>query len=99
PYSLVMALTALTRHADTIETSIRRVEKLPGDKTEFNKQLGDSMGKLRRIVTIALERLDVELGRLDLTKTPDADTQEVSRRLRDVLQNSPPDPPGGARPE
>jgi hypothetical protein len=101
PYSLVMALTALINYAGIIETSIQRVERLPGDKTEFNRQLGDSLGRLHRTIAIAVERLDSELGRLGRrVKTADADTQEISRRLREIFQNSaPPDSidPGGPK--
>jgi hypothetical protein len=90
PYSLVMALTTLTNYAGIIETSIGQAEKLSGDKTDFNKRLGNHLGRLQGIVALALERLDSELGRLDLVKTADADTQEVSRRLRELLENSVP---------
>ena len=56
----------------------------------LSKTLGDQMDNADKMITIALEQIDSQLKLLGLEKTPDALTQEVSRRLREVLQSSQP---------
>lgn len=58
--------------------------------SELNKTLGDQLDKANKLITIALEQIDSQLKLVGLEKTPDAMTQEVSRRLREVLHSSQP---------
>jgi hypothetical protein len=92
PHSLIMALTILCGYLGATEAVFREVRLKPQDvvaRELFNKTLGDQLDNANKIITIALEQIDSQLKLLGLEKTPDAVTQEVSRRLLEVLQNSP----------
>jgi hypothetical protein len=56
----------------------------------LSKTLADRLNQSNKIITIAFEQIDSQLKLLGLEKTPDAVTQEASRRLLEVLQSSQP---------
>jgi len=71
PYSLIMVLTILPTFVDEAEDSMRRnltsikARKLSSKMAaDYGNALGNNMEKLERTMAIALERLDLELGRL-----------------------------------
>jgi hypothetical protein len=93
PYSLIMALTILSADAEATEDALRRAQTLIGDRklspeevVVYENELGNKMDQLEGLMVITLERLDLELGRLGVKVTVDPGTQEVSRKLLDVLQ-------------
>lgn len=94
PYSLIQALTILCGFLDATEIAIREAWRLERQhvvvRKQLSKMLGDELDKVDSIITITLEQIDSQLKLLGLEKTPDAMTQEVSRRLREVLQSSQP---------
>jgi hypothetical protein len=94
PYSLIMAVTILCRCFDATEYAAREARELkPTDlvaRELLSKTLGDQLDKANSMITIALEQIDSQLKRLGLEKTADAETQEVSRRLLEVLRSSQP---------
>jgi hypothetical protein len=96
PYSLIMALTILCHYFDGCENLFReeRQLKLPDGAARalLDKTLADELDKASNIITIALEQIDSQLNLLGLQKTPDAATQEVSRRLDEILRTSQPVP-------
>lgn len=94
PYSLIMALTILCGSLGATESAFRESRWL---KTRdvvarelLSKTLADQLDQSNKIITIALEQIDSQLKLLGLEKTPEAVTQEVSRRLLEVLQSSQP---------
>jgi hypothetical protein len=98
PYSLIMALTIMCRSLDGTEIALRETRRLNLKdlvaRELLSKALGDDLDKASSMITIALEQIDTQLKLLGLEKTPDAMTQEVSRRLLEVLQSSEPSLPG-----
>jgi hypothetical protein len=92
PYSLIMALTILSAAVDTTEDALRQAKTLISGKlspemaANYGKALGDEMEQVERLMEIALERLNLELERLGIALIADAQTQEVSRRLLEVVQ-------------
>lgn len=93
PYSLIMALTALCSHLTGTENAFQEARRLDLQNVGGRELLGkfaDELDKASSIITIAIEQIDSQLNLLGLKTTPDAATQEVSRRLREVLQGSPP---------
>lgn len=92
PYSLIMALTILSADAKGTEDAMRRAETLikkklsPEAVVVYRNALGDKVDELEGVIEIALERLDLELRCLGIKVTVDPETQEVSRRLLEVLQ-------------
>jgi hypothetical protein len=98
PYSLIMAVTILCAFLDSTENAFQEARMLKLQdavaRELMNKTLGDQLENANSIITIALEQIDSQLKRLGLEKTPDAVTQEVSRRLLEVLQSSKPSPKG-----
>jgi hypothetical protein len=101
PYSLIMAVTILCRYFDAMENAFRGAWQLkPTDSVTgelVNKALGDQLDKANSIITIAVEQIDSQLKLLGLEKTADAETQEVSRRLLEVLGRSQPSSTGQQR--
>lgn len=93
PYSLIMALTILCAYFDATESAFRDARPLTIQggvaRQQLSKMLGDELDKATSIIAIAVEQIDLQLKLLRLEKTPDAATQKVSRRLRQVLQGSP----------
>jgi hypothetical protein len=89
PYSLIMAVTILCHWFETTEIAFREARQFkPTDSAArelLSKTLGDQLDKANSMITIALEQIDSQLKLLGLEKTADAKTQEVSRRLREVL--------------
>ena len=89
-----MAVTILCAHLDATENLFResRLLKLNsvGARELLNKGLAGEPDKANKMISIALEQIDSQLNLLCLKKTPDAVTQEVSRRLLEVLQSSQP---------
>ena len=60
----------------------------PAVGSAFNvlrRSLQSSVDKLQEIIGIAIESMDVEIARLGVKTHPDAATQVVSERLRDIL--------------
>jgi hypothetical protein len=98
PHSLIMALTILCGYLAGAETVFREARLLrPLDvvaRELLSKTLGDQLDNANKIITITLEQIDSQLKLLGLEKTPDAVTQEVSRRLLEVLRSSQPSPVG-----
>jgi hypothetical protein len=94
PYSLIMALTILCGYLGATENVFREAARLkPQDMVArelLSKTFGDELDKANKMITIALEQIDSQLKLLGLEKTPDAVTQEVSRKLLEVLQSSQP---------
>lgn len=95
PYSLIMTLSILSAKVDATDGALReaqqgKLERHKEAREILSRALGDDMDRVCRLITLTLERIDSELKRLGLEKTPDAGTQEVSRRLREALQNLPP---------
>ena len=92
PYSLIMAVTILCRCFNATEYAVREARELkPIDlvaRELLSKTLGDQLDKVSSMITIALEQIDSQLKRLGLEKTADAQTQEVSRKLLEVLGSS-----------
>ena len=89
PYSLIMALTVICHFLDTIETTFGRVRKLkPQDVAPFGKVLARQLDMAISIIIIVLEQIDSQLNLLGHEKTPDAATQEISRRLHEILRSS-----------
>ena len=92
PYSLIMALTSLCAYLGATENVFREARRLkPQDvvaRELLSKTFGDELDKATKMITIALEQIDSQLNLLGLQKTADAVTQEVSRRLLEVLQSS-----------
>jgi hypothetical protein len=93
PYSLIMALTGLCSFIDGTENALREARRLNLQdvvmRKQLSKMLGDELDKLDSMITITLEQIDSQLKLLGIEKTPDAMTQEVSRRLLEVLHSSP----------
>jgi len=96
PYSLIMALTILCGYFAAFEDAFGEVRRLRLRREDLaarellNKTVGDELDKANKLITIALEQIDSQLKRLGLEKTHDALTQEIGRRLHEVLQSSPP---------
>lgn len=96
PYSLIMVLTILCGYLGVTENALRDSRRLNLNLQDvvarefLSKTLGDELDKANSMITIALEQIDSQLKLLGLEKTPDAVTQEVSRRLLEVLQSSQP---------
>jgi len=92
PYSLIMALTILCSYLDLTGYALREGLLLkPSDgvaRESLNKTLGDQLDNASELITIVLELIDSELKLLGLSKTPDLVTQEVSRKLLEILQSS-----------
>ena len=94
PYSLLMAVTVLCRYLEANENvfraAFREARRLsPSDAAArelLSKKFGDQMDNASSLITIALEQIDSQLKLLGLEKTKDAATQDVSRRLLEVLQ-------------
>jgi len=89
PYSLIMALTTLTSVAHVTENALRAFEEIPGANADQFRRFESPMDKLHQMMTLALERIGVELNILGLEVVQDAETQNVSRRLHEILRNSP----------
>jgi len=88
PYSLIMALTVICHFLDTIETTFGRVRKLkPQDVAPFGKVLARQLDMAISIIIIVLEQINSQLKLLALEKRPDAATQEISRRLHEILRS------------
>jgi len=88
PYSLIMALTIICRFFDTIETAFGKMGKLkPQDVAPVGKVLARQLDMAIRIIIIVPEQIDSQLNLLGLEKTPDAATQEISRRLHEILRS------------
>jgi len=91
PYSLIMALTILCGFLSATENAFRNVQHLKpkdvGARELLSKMLGDQLDNANKMITITLEQIDSQLRLLGLEKAQDAETQEVSRRLREVLQS------------
>jgi hypothetical protein len=90
PYSLIMTLTTLCSYLSATQNVFRvRAGFKPEGVAdpELLKILGDQLERASNIISIALEQIDSQLKLLGLKKTPDSVTQEVSRRLREVLQS------------
>jgi hypothetical protein len=100
PYSLIMALTVLCDYLAKFEDAFgeaRRLRLRPQDvdaRELMSKTVGDELDRANKLIMIALEQIDSQLKLLGLEKTPDALTQEVSRRLREVLQSAQLSPTG-----
>jgi hypothetical protein len=92
PYSLIMSLTILATAVDGSEGALRQARTLPFGKlspemtADQSKTWGDEMEMLERLMTITIERLDLDLGRFGIKVTVDPETQEISRRLQEVVQ-------------
>ena len=92
PYSLIMALTTLCSYLSATQNVFRDPRWLKPQgvaEPELLNILGDQLDTASNIISIALEQIDSQLKLLGLKKTPDSVTQEVSRRLREVLQSPP----------
>ena len=88
PYSLIMALTVICHFFDTIETAFGQVRKLkPQDLAPFGKVLAHELDMAISIIIIVLEQIDSQLKLLGLKKAADAATQEISRRLHEILRS------------
>ena len=88
PSSLIMALTVICHFFDAIETAFRKGRKLkPQDVAPFGKVLARQLDKAINLMIIVLEQIDSQLDLLGLEKTPDAATQEISRRLHEILRS------------
>ena len=94
PYSLIMAVTSLCSYLGVTENAFREAPWLkPQDvvaRELLGKTLGDALDRANKMIAIALEQIDAQLELVGLEKIPDAVTQEVSRRILEVLQSSPP---------
>jgi hypothetical protein len=89
PYSMIMALMTLSAYLGATENVLREARGLkPQVRELLSKTLGDELDNVSKLITIALEQIDSQLKLLGLEKTPDAVTQEVSRRLLEVLRSS-----------
>jgi hypothetical protein len=94
PYSLLMAATILCRYFEANESIFRVVSQKmlqlsPSDAATreiLSKKFGDQMDNANNLITIALEQIDSQLKLLGLEKKKDVATQEVSRRLLEVLR-------------
>ena len=90
PRSLLTALVATSDSVQGDQKSLEAVERFRGvpaaQLSELEKAIADKMDKSERIIAIALERLDVELGRLRLEVPADPQGQEVSRRIVEILR-------------
>jgi hypothetical protein len=90
PRSLLTALVATSDLVQGDQKSLEAMERFRGAPaaklSELEKAIADKMDKSERVVAIALERLDVELGRLRLEVPADPDGQEVSRRIVEILR-------------
>jgi hypothetical protein len=93
PYSLIMALTILSTDAEGTEDALRWARMLIKDRkltpeagVLYYNALASKAAILESLLGIALERLDLELTRLGIKVTVDPETQEVSRKLLEVLQ-------------
>ena len=63
--------------AETMPRTLISGKLSPEMAATYGKALGDEMEQLEGLMTIALERLDLELGRLGIKVTVDPETQEV----------------------
>jgi hypothetical protein len=98
PFPLVLALSTVNVYATETEEIFRRaVAKIEStrrrDKPEgeaallkFREFLANRLDQMHQVIVIAVERMDMEIKRLGLVAQPDAETQDVSRRLLEVLQ-------------
>lgn len=99
PYSLVMALTAVTAYAestaDSCREAVRVTEPLLSKKDqptvaatmdELRRALQSALDRLQELIGIAVESMDAELVRFGVTVKPDAATTTMSQRIRDTLQ-------------
>jgi hypothetical protein len=90
PYSLIMALTILCRSLEGTENVFRDARRLEPQYLAGPKLavlFGDQLDKASKLMMIALEQIDLQLRLLGLEKTPDAATEEVKRRLLEVVQS------------
>ncbi|HET6889824.1 MAG TPA: hypothetical protein VFH31_01875 [Pyrinomonadaceae bacterium] len=105
PYSLIHAVTILCKYLRLTENALTRLSLKPRkavDRELLSKTLGDQLDNATKIITITLEQIDLQLKKLGLEKTEeDAVTQEVSRRLVEVLETHSrvPDRPSRPNPE
>jgi hypothetical protein len=91
PYSLIMTVTTLCSYLSATQNVFHdsRWFKPQGvAEPEVLKILGDQLERASNLISITLEQIDSQLKLLGLKKTPDSGTQEVSRRLREILQSS-----------
>jgi hypothetical protein len=88
-----MALTILCAQFTGTESTFRDASKIatqdPAKRTELSNLLADELENADKMIAIVLEQMDSQLKLLGLEKTPDAATQEVSRRLLEALQRPP----------
>lgn len=98
PYSLVMTLTALNTYTrDTDEALQTGLDRL-GDAFRVDRpdvaaashvlmeRLARRIDAVAKMIAMALEGIDAELARLKISAQPDPKTQEVSRRLIELLK-------------
>jgi hypothetical protein len=87
-----MAITALCGYVGVTENAFqagRSIETKDVVQREvLNTTLADTLETASGLIMIALDQIDSELKLLGLQRTPDSKTQEVSQRLREVLQSS-----------
>lgn len=90
PHSLIMALTILCGYLGSAATVFRELRRLKPQGVRarelLSKTFENQLDNADKIITITLEQIDLQLSLLGLRKTPDAVTQEVSRRLLEVLR-------------
>lgn len=98
PYSLIMVLTALNTYTDDTDEALQTGLNALGGVFGLNtpdtlaasqtlmQRLSRRLDTVVAIIGIALEGIDTELARLKITVQPDPGTQEVSRRLIELLK-------------
>jgi hypothetical protein len=87
PHSLIMALTVMCHFFNATEDAFETLRRMkPEDGAAFRKILATQLDKAIRLITLVLEQIDSQLNRLGLEKTPDAATQEISRRIHEILR-------------
>ena len=90
PYSLIMAITALSGYVGVPENAFQVGQSIKTkdvvQRELLNTMLADTLETASGLIMIALDQIDSELKLLGLQKIPDSATAEVSRRLREVLK-------------
>ena len=90
PRSLLTALVATSDSVQGDQKSLEAAERFRGapaaQRAELEQAIADKMDKSERLIAMALERLDVELGRLHLEVPADPEGREVSRRIVEILR-------------
>jgi hypothetical protein len=87
PHSMIMALSVLCYYLDAIEATGEEARNLSlQNQVPFGKILAHQFDSAISIITIVLEQMDSQLDLLGLEKTPDAATQEISRKLHEILR-------------